>query len=101
MKLAPPMAVVLRGGKETEVPTAEVLVGDTVVVRPGGKIPVDGQIIEGSSAKDESMLTGESMPVTKRAGDTVIGATINKSGNIRYLGRCRSGAWWIPSDQTA
>jgi Cu2+-exporting ATPase len=84
MDLAPPMAVVLRNGKEIEVPTAAVLVGDTVIVRPGGKIPVDGKIVEGSSAIDESMLTGESMPVTKRPGDKVIGATINKSGNIRY-----------------
>ena len=84
MDLAPPMAVVLRNGKEIELPTAEVVVGDIVVVRPGGKIPVDGTIIEGSSAIDESMLTGESMPVSKKAGDTVIGATINKSGNIRY-----------------
>jgi Cu2+-exporting ATPase len=84
MDLAPPMAVVLRNGKEIELPTAEVIVGDIVVVRPGGKIPVDGTIIKGSSAIDESMLTGESMPVSKKAGDTVIGATINKSGNISY-----------------
>lgn len=84
MDLAPPMAVVLRDGKEVELPTAEVIVGDSVVVRPGGKIPVDGIIVEGSSSIDESMLTGESMPVSKKAGDTVIGATINKSGNIRY-----------------
>ena len=84
MDLAPPMAVVLREGKEIEVPTAAVLVGDAVIVRPGGKIPVDGKIVEGSSAIDESMLTGESMPITKHPGDKVIGATINKSGNIRY-----------------
>ncbi|MBI2717652.1 MAG: copper-translocating P-type ATPase [Rhizobiales bacterium] len=84
MDLAPPMAVVARDGKEIEVPTAEVVAGDIVVVRPGGKIPVDGTIVEGSSAVDESMLTGESMPVSKKIGDTVIGATINKSGNIRY-----------------
>ena len=84
MDLAPPMAVVLRDGKEVELPTAEVVAGDIVVVRPGGKIPVDGTIVEGSSAIDESMLTGESMPVSKKTGDMVIGATINKSGNIRY-----------------
>jgi len=84
MDLAPPMAVVVRNGKEIELPTAEVVAGDIVVVRPGGKIPVDGTIVEGSSAIDESMLTGESMPVSKKTGDTVIGATINKSGNIRY-----------------
>ncbi len=84
MDLAPPMAVVVRNGKEIELPTAEVVAGDIVAVRPGGKIPVDGTIVEGSSAIDESMLTGESMPVSKKTGDTVIGATINKSGNIRY-----------------
>ncbi len=84
LDLAPPMANVLRDGREVEVPTAEVLVGDTVVIRPGNKIPVDGTIKEGSSQVDESMLTGESMPVGKKPGDTVIGATINKSGTFRY-----------------
>jgi Cu2+-exporting ATPase len=84
LDLAPPMAVVLRDGKEVEIPTAEVLVNDTVVIRPGNKIPVDGTVLEGSSQVDESMLTGESMPVAKKAGDTVIGATINKSGSFRY-----------------
>jgi Cu2+-exporting ATPase len=84
LDLAPPMATVLRDGREMEIPTAEVLVGDTVVIRPGNKIPVDGTVIEGSSLVDESMLTGESMPVEKKPGDTVIGATINKSGTFRY-----------------
>ena len=84
MDLAPPMATVLRGGAETQVPTSAVLVGETVVIKPGDKIPVDGLITEGSSQVDESMLTGESMPVKKIAGDTVIGATINKSGSFRY-----------------
>ncbi len=84
LDLAPPMATVLRGGKEVEVPTADVLAGDTVVIRPGNKIPVDGEVLEGESAVDESMLTGESMPVNKHPGDTVIGATINKSGTFRY-----------------
>ncbi len=84
LDLAPPMAMVLRAGKEVEVPTAEVVAGDTVVIRPGNKIPVDGEVLEGESAVDESMLTGESMPVTKKPGDTVIGATINKSGTFRY-----------------
>jgi Cu2+-exporting ATPase len=84
MDLAPPMATVFRGGAETQVPTSAVLVGDTVVIKPGDKIPVDGQIVEGSSQVDESMLTGESMPVKKVVGDTVIGATINKSGSFRY-----------------
>jgi Cu2+-exporting ATPase len=84
LDLAPPMAIVLRDGREVEIPTAEVLVGDTVVIRPGNKIPVDGAVTEGSSLVDESMLTGESMPVSKKPGDTVIGATINKSGTFRY-----------------
>ena len=84
LDLAPPMATVLRDGREVEIPTARVLVGDTVVIRPGNKIPVDGTVMEGSSLVDESMLTGESMPVGKKSGDTVIGATINKSGTFRY-----------------
>jgi Cu2+-exporting ATPase len=84
LDLAPPMAMVLRDGREVELPTAEVLVGDVVVIRPGNKIPVDGEVIEGESQVDESMLTGESMPVKKAAGDAVIGATINKSGTFKY-----------------
>ena len=84
MDLAPPMATVLRGGVETQVPTSEVLAGEIVVIKPGNKIPVDGEIIEGSSQVDESMLTGESMPVKKVPGNPVIGATINKSGSFRY-----------------
>jgi Cu2+-exporting ATPase len=84
MELAPPMATVIRAGREVELPTAEVVQGDTVVIRPGNKIPVDGKVLEGESQVDESMLTGESMPVGKKPGDTVIGATINKSGSFRY-----------------
>jgi Cu2+-exporting ATPase len=84
LDLAPPMANVIRGGREVEVPTAEVAVDDIVVIRPGNKIPVDGKVIEGRSTVDESMLTGESMPVDKKPGDPVIGATINKSGTFRY-----------------
>ena len=84
MDLAPPKAIVLRGGRESEVPTAEVTMGDIVVIRPGNKIPVDGAVTEGESLVDESMLTGESMPVDKRVGDNVIGATINKSGTFHY-----------------
>jgi Cu2+-exporting ATPase len=84
MDLAPPKATVLRDGKELEVPTAEVISGDTVVIRPGNKIPVDGTVLEGTSLVDESMLTGESMPVAKKIGDAVIGATINKSGTFQY-----------------
>ena len=84
MNLAPPMATVVRNGQEVEIATSEVLVGETVVIRPGNKIPVDGTIVEGESQVDESMLTGESMPVRKSTGDTVIGAAINKSGTFRY-----------------
>ncbi|MAT51281.1 MAG: ATPase P [Porticoccaceae bacterium] len=84
MDLAPPMATVLRDSQEQEIPTAEVLKGDIVVIRPGNKIPVDGEVLEGESQVDESMLTGESMPVGKKPGDAVIGATINKSGSFRY-----------------
>jgi Cu2+-exporting ATPase len=84
MDLAPPMATVLRNGLEAKVPTADVLVGETVIVKPGDRIPVDGKITDGGSQVDESMLTGESMPVKKAVGDAVIGATINKSGSFRY-----------------
>jgi Cu2+-exporting ATPase len=84
MDLAPPKATVLRDGKELEVATAEIISGDIVVIRPGSKIPVDGTVLEGESQVDQSMLTGESMPVAKKVGDTVIGATINKSGTFQY-----------------
>jgi Cu2+-exporting ATPase len=84
LNLAPPKAIVLRDGKEIELPTADVRVGDEIIMRPGGKIPVDGEVLEGSSLVDESMLTGESMPVKKIPGSTVIGATLNKSGSFRY-----------------
>ena len=77
-------AKVIRNGEEIEVPAENLIVGDIVVVRPGEKIPVDGEIIEGSGAIDESMLTGESMPVEKKTGDTVIGATINRDGFIKF-----------------
>ena len=84
MDLAPATANIVREGKEIEVTTAEIAAGDTIVIRPGNKIPVDGSITEGASTIDQSMLTGESMPVDKKAGDTVIGATINKSGTFQY-----------------
>jgi Cu2+-exporting ATPase len=84
LDLAPPMATVLRDGREVEIPTAEVLVGETLVIRPGNKISVDGTVTEGGSQVDESMLTGESVPVGKKPGDSVIGGTINKSGTFRY-----------------
>jgi len=77
-------ARVVRDGKEVDIPVEEVLVGDTVVVRPGEKVPVDGEISEGSSAVDESMVTGESLPVEKKVGDEVIGATLNKTGAFRF-----------------
>jgi Cu2+-exporting ATPase len=84
LKLTPAKASVIRNGTEVEVPTAEVLAGDTVVMRPGAKIPVDGTVESGESEVDESMITGESMPVRKAPGATVIGATINSSGSFRY-----------------
>ena len=84
LDLAPPKAVVIRNSTEVEIPTSDVLTGDVVVIRPGNKIPVDGEVLEGISQVDESMLTGESMPVSKQPGDAVIGATINKSGSFRY-----------------
>jgi Cu+-exporting ATPase len=76
-------ARVVRDGTETEIPVEQVLVGDEVVIRPGEKIPVDAVVLSGASAVDESMVTGEPMPVTKRAGETVIGATINTTGSLR------------------
>ncbi|MDK2882625.1 MAG: P-type Cu+ transporter [Bacillota bacterium] len=84
MGLAPKTARVIRDGREVDIPVAEVQVGDIVVVRPGEKIPVDGIIIEGASAVDESMLTGESLPVDKGVGDTVVGATLNKHGAFKF-----------------
>ena len=77
-------ARVLRDGRELDIPVEEVLVGDTVVVRPGEKIPVDGKVVEGTSAVDESMVTGESLPVEKQVGDEVIGATMNTTGAFRF-----------------
>jgi Cu+-exporting ATPase len=77
-------ARVIRGGVETDLPVEDVAVGDVVVVRPGEKIPVDGQVISGSSAVDESMVTGEPIPVEKIEGATVIGATINRTGSFRF-----------------
>lgn len=84
MKLSPKTAVVVRNNNEMAIPTEEVVVGDIVVVKPGEKLPVDGLVIEGSTAIDESMLTGESIPVEKSIGSNVIGASINKTGFIKY-----------------
>ncbi|MRH88218.1 heavy metal translocating P-type ATPase [Nocardia sp. SYP-A9097] len=83
LDLAPPRAVVIRDGREVEIPTAEVIVGDVLLVRPGAKIAVDGQVVEGESEVDESMVTGESLPVHKEPGAAVIGATLNKNGVLR------------------
>lgn len=82
MGLQAKTALVVRDGQEMTIPVEQVLVGDLVLVKPGEKIPVDGKVVEGTSAVDESMLTGESIPVEKKAGDAVIGATINKNGRL-------------------
>jgi len=84
MDLQPPTARILRGGAEVEIAAAEVRAGDTVVVRPGERVPVDGTVLDGDSAIDESMLTGESLPVDKRPGAAVFAGTVNRSGSVRY-----------------
>ncbi len=84
MGLAPKTATVIREGKEVTIPLEEVIVGDLVLVKPGEKLPVDGEVIEGTTAIDEAMLTGESIPVEKAVGSKVIGASINKTGFIKY-----------------
>jgi len=84
MGLAPKTAIIIRDGKEIEMPIEEVEVGDVIVVKPGEKMPVDGEVVQGTTSVDESMLTGESMPVEKNIGDKIIGASINKNGTIHY-----------------
>jgi Cu+-exporting ATPase len=84
MGLAPKTATVLRNDREIEIPIDEVKVGDIIVVKPGEKIPVDGVVISGITSVDESMLTGESIPVEKHPGDNVTGASINKNGSVQY-----------------
>jgi Cu+-exporting ATPase len=84
MGLQAKTARVIRNGREVDIPIAEVALGEIILVRPGEKIPVDGQIIEGSSTIDEAMVTGESVPVRKQPGDEVIGATINKTGSFQF-----------------
>lgn len=82
--LVPPMAVVLRDGKEVEVPTAEVVAGETIIVKPGQKIPVDGEVLTGTSAVDEALITGESIPVEKKPGDQVVGGSVNTTGALTF-----------------
>jgi Cu2+-exporting ATPase len=83
LELAPPRALVLRDGKTVEVPTSDVVVGDLLLIRPGAKVPVDGLVEDGESEVDESMVTGESLPVAKAAGAEVIGASVNTTGTLR------------------
>ncbi|WP_370649790.1 heavy metal translocating P-type ATPase [uncultured Clostridium sp.] len=84
MGLAPKTATIIRDEKELVIPIDEVIVGDIIIVKPGEKLPVDGEVIEGATAIDEAMLTGESIPVEKTVGSKVIGASINKTGFIKY-----------------
>ena len=84
LQLVPPQARVLRDGKENLIPTSQVWVGDIIILKPGDRVPVDGRIVEGETAIDESLVTGESIPVAKKAGDNVIGGSINHSGSVRF-----------------
>jgi Cu2+-exporting ATPase len=83
LELAPPMAVVIRDGEPVEVPTADVKVGDLLLIRPGAKVPVDGRVAEGESEVDESMVTGESLPVPKVIDSQLIGGSVNTTGTLR------------------
>ena len=104
MNLQPKTATVLRDGRETEIPAAEVVQGDTVLVRPGESLSVDGVVLTGKSAVDESMLTGESMPVDKQPDDKVFGGAGQRRGRADHPGRGRQWAgtpcwpglsgWW-------
>jgi Cu+-exporting ATPase len=87
MGLQPKNAIVVRDGQEAEIPVQDVVVGDTVIVRPGEKVPVDGEVTAGTSYVDESMITGEPMPVSKKAGDSVVGGTINQNGVLTFVAR--------------
>lgn len=82
--LVPPQARVLRNGKEEMIPTAEVKLGDMLVLKPGDKVPVDGEIIEGETSIDESLVTGESIPVSRNVGDAITGGSINQSGSVKF-----------------
>src|SRR5207245_6569747 len=94
MDLAPRTAHVLRDGREEEVAVELVQLEDLVIIRPGERVPVDGTIVEGFSAIDESMITGESIPVDKKIGDTAIGATVNKTGFLKIR------RTWVGADTT-
>jgi P-type Cu2+ transporter len=82
--LVPPQATIIRDGAEVTIPSSEVQVGDVVLLRPGDKVPVDGEVTDGETSIDEALVTGESLPVTKRPGDPVIAGSINRSGSIRF-----------------
>src|ERR671933_1123106 len=82
--LVPPQATVIRNGQEQTIPSSEVVVGDIVLLRPGDKVPVDGEVVVGETSIDEALVTGESVPVTKRPGDGVIAGSINRSGSVRF-----------------
>lgn len=82
--LIPPQATVIRDGKELTIPSAEIIKGDIVVLKPGDKVPVDGEIVEGQSSIDESLVTGESMPVTKEKGMKVVGGSVNQTGTLKF-----------------
>jgi len=82
--LVPPTATVIRDGKELNVPTADILAGDVVMLRPGDKIPVDGEVLSGSTSVDEALVTGESLPVDKATGDEVVGGSINQAGTVTF-----------------
>jgi len=82
--LVPPQARVIRNGKEVVVPTSEVKIDDILILKPGDKVPVDGEVIEGETSIDESLVTGESLPVSKKVGDQVIGGSINQSGSVKF-----------------
>ena len=84
LQLVPPQARVLRDGKENLIPTSQVRVGDIIILKPGDRVPVDGRIVDGETAIDESLVTGESIPVAKKEGDSVIGGSINQSGSVRF-----------------
>ncbi|MDR1114506.1 MAG: heavy metal translocating P-type ATPase, partial [Candidatus Margulisbacteria bacterium] len=84
LQLAPPTALVVRGAQEIEIPVSEVQIGDIVIVKPGARIPVDGEVTDGRSSVDESMLTGESLPVEKKSGDAVYAGTLNTTGLLEF-----------------